>query len=246
MDPFTPPAFVSLPEVDSTNEYAKRLVSKNKPPEGTVIFASRQTSGKGQFGKSWESEPEKNLTCSVILYPVFLEARLAHLLNQIISLSLRDLMDALGISVKIKWPNDIYHHDKKLAGLLIENGLIGEHVSYSIAGIGLNVNQTRFSPDIPNPTSLKLISGKDFKLEKLLKKFLPFIEKRYLQLKTKVYAEIKSDYENSLYRLNEKARYRKSTEQFEGIICGVSDEGQLKMQVSGTIRLYSTNEIIYL
>jgi len=146
--------YIKLNEVNSTNEYAKVLLSKNKPSEGTVIFAHYQTNGKGQFGKTWKSEKGKNLTFSIILYPNFLEAKRAYSLNQAVSLGLKDCIESQKIPVSIKWPNDIYYHDKKLGGLLIENGLVGENINYSIIGIGLNVNQTTFSQEIPNPTSL--------------------------------------------------------------------------------------------
>jgi len=243
---FAGKVFISLHEVDSTNEQAKRWLSKNKPPEGAVIFTHHQTKGKGQFGKTWESEPGKNLTFSIILYPVFLEAKKAPTLNQAICLGLKDFLQSLNIPARIKWPNDIYHHDKKLAGLLIENGLTGEHLNYSVTGIGLNVNQTNFSPDIPNPTSLKLISGKEFELEKLLSEFFPFVEKRYLQLKSGRFAEIKKDFEGCLYQLNEERLYKTSTEKFEGIIRGLNEEGQLAMEIRGKTKLFSNAEIIYL
>lgn len=234
---------INLDEVNSTNEYAKALLSKSKPSEGTVIFAHCQTNGRGQFGKMWASEKGKNLTFSIILYPDFLEAKRAYSLNHVVSLGLKDCIENLKITVSIKWPNDIYHHDKKLGGLLIENGLVGENLNYSIIGIGLNVNQTTFSQELPNPISLKLISGKEFKIE-LLNDVFSFIEKRYLQLKSGRLEEIKNEYVDSLYCLNEKRIYQTSNEKFEGIIRGVNDEGQLIMEINGTNRFFNNNEII--
>lgn len=228
--------FHELQSVDSTNEYAKLLLSKSKPEEGTVIFTHEQTAGKGQFGKKWESNPDENLTFSVILYPDFLEAGKAYQLHQVISLALHDFFDSLGIVVRIKWPNDIYHGDMKLCGILLENALIKEHLSYSIVGIGMNVNQTAFSPDIPNPTSLKLIAEKEFELIPLLRKFFPFLEKYYLQLKHGQYPAMRETYESKLYRLNEKRVFKTTDETFEGITRGIDHEGRLIIETDGKLR----------
>lgn len=237
---------IKLDEVDSTNSYAKQLLSKSKPSEGTVIFAHYQTGGRGQFGKTWESDRGKNLTFSIILYPSFIEAGKAHCLNQAVCLGLKDFAESLDISVRIKWPNDIYYHDKKLAGVLIENGVMGGSLDYSIIGIGMNVNQTGFSPELPNPVSLKMIAGGEFKTEELLNGMFPFIERRCEQLKNGHMREIKNEYEDSLYRLGEKRHYQTATENFEGIICGVNDEGQLLVEANGKQCVFGNNELVYL
>ena len=235
---------IKLDETDSTNAHAKRLLAKNKPSEGTVIFTHYQTNGRGQFGKRWESERGENLTVSIILYPNFIEPRKVFLLNYVVSLGLKDYLGSLGINVQIKWPNDIYYHDKKLGGLLIENGLTGEKLNYSIVGIGLNVNQTTFNPEIRNPTSMKLIKGKEFELE-LLNDLFSFIEQRYLQLRSGRWDSIIGEYTKDLYGLNEKRFYQTSRETFEGTICGVNDEGQLKMKVNRSFRYFSYNDLVY-
>jgi len=234
---------IELPSVDSTNEYAKQLLSKSKPAEGTVIFTRKQTAGKGQFGKKWESAAGENLTFSVILYPDFIEAGKAHLLHYVASLALHDFFESLQVHPKIKWPNDIYCADNKLCGILIENALMKENLSYSVIGIGINVNQTVFSPDIPNPVSLRMLLGKHFDLTPLLPDFFPFLEKRYLQLKEGNIAAIKKAYQSHLYRLDEKKTFKTSTESFEGIIRGVDDSGRLMIEVDGEIR-YSTTDFI--
>ncbi len=234
---------IELQAIDSTNEYAKALLSKSKPAEGTVIFAHEQSAGKGQFGKKWESTKGENLTFSVILYPDFLEAGNAHRLNQAISLALHDFFESLNVTTRIKWPNDIYSGDDKLAGILIENALLKEHLSYSVIGIGINVNQTAFSPGILNPVSLKMVLGKQFELIALLHDFFPFLEKRYLQLKQGNLSTMKEAYQSRLYRLNEKKTFKTSTETFEGIIRGVDDNGRLMIEADGKIR-YSTTDFI--
>lgn len=230
---------ICLNEVDSTNSYARECLAKSKPSEGTVIVARYQTGGRGQFGKSWESEPGRNITFSIVLYPVFLRARQAHSLNQAVCLGLKDFVESLNIEVQIKWPNDIYHYDKKLAGILIENGLMGEKLDYSIIGIGMNVNQTKFSPELPNPVSLKMIAGKEFELEKLINDVCGFVETRYRQLKKGQWKEIKKDFEKALYGLGQRRMFEMNDELLEGIISGLDDEGQLILTINGNPRAFS-------
>jgi len=237
---------VPLDEVDSTNEHAKRMMSKSKPPDGTVIIARYQTRGRGQIGKSWESARGENLTFTIILYPEFLVAKRTFSLSEAVCLGLKDFATSLNISVSIKWPNDIYHHDKKLAGLLVENIWMGDKLNYSVVGIGLNVNQTEFSPELPNPTSLRLITGNKFESALLLHSILGYIETWYLQLKSGQYEEIRFQFENSLYGLGKKRLFRAANENFEGAICGVNDEGLLLIQIDGSKRMFRNNEVVYL
>lgn len=240
---FVGKVFLEIPTVDSTNEYAKQLLSKSKPAEGTVIFAHEQTAGKGQFGKKWESAKGENLTFSVIFYPDFLGAQNAHRLHQAISLALHDFFESMNVPTRIKWPNDIYSADSKLAGILIENALMKEHLCSTVVGIGINVNQTAFSPHVPNPVSLKMLLGKEFEPLHLLNDFFSFLEARYLQLKDGQSEVLKSAYQSLLYRLNEKKILKTSTETYEGIIRGVDDSGRLMIETEAGMR-YSTTALV--
>src|SRR5687768_10725094 len=133
-----PPLFIGsttieLASVDSTNNFAKDLLRSEKPLEGTLIFAHEQSQGRGQKGNSWISEKDKNLTLSIILYPHFLEAEKQFFLNMAISLAVKDFCESfLDKEIKIKWPNDIYHHNQKLGGILIENTISGNKIASSI------------------------------------------------------------------------------------------------------------------
>ena len=112
-----------------------------------------------------------NLTASYILYPGFLSADKQFFLNMAVSLAVRELCEEVtGHEIRIKWPNDIYHRNKKLAGILIENTISGSQISSSVIGIGLNVNQTSFDPDLPNPTSVKLITGHETPIDDIIPK----------------------------------------------------------------------------
>ena len=249
---FVGQSIIHLESVDSTNSYAAELLRKNKPTEGTVISTFNQTKGRGQRGNTWDSEPNKNVSLSIVLYPAFLHPEKQFLLSKIVSLALYDLMTAtVGISdeknpVKIKWPNDIYCGDKKIAGILIENTLSENAIKSSIIGIGINVNQTTFHNQL-NATSLTLIKDQEFALPIIIEKLCEHIEARYLQLKANKKELIDSDYLRHLYQVNEWGKYFSSGEIFEGKILGVLDSGKLKMETrEGQVKGFSLKEIQFL
>ena len=191
---------ISLDTVDSTNNYAKGILSKSKPSEGTAIFAHYQMEGRGQYGKTWESERDKNLIFSIILYPNFLPPEKVFLLNQAVSLALRDFVFKYCPSktISVKWPNDIYCGHQKIAGILIENSISNNRITNSVIGIGVNVNQTSFKNESSNPTSMKLATGVDFDLKNLLQEVFISLEQRYLQLKAGNYTNIEKEYTGNL------------------------------------------------
>lgn len=161
-------AIVYVDYAESTNTMLAR--SAKKFEHGTCLAAHAQTSGRGQRGNHWESEPGKNLTFSVLLYPRAIVASRQFELSQIVSIALvKVLRSQLGTDdIHIKWPNDIYFHDKKICGILIENTISGSLITQSIVGIGLNVNQLTFVSDAPNPVSMSQIKGMHFDLDDLL------------------------------------------------------------------------------
>lgn len=159
-------------ELDSTNSEARRHLADID--NLSVIAAVSQTAGRGQGDHTWTSTPGENLTFTVVLKfeRGFLLAKDSLLITQVTTLALRRLLASEGIEARIKWPNDIYVADmKKICGILIENVLTCESVASSIIGIGLNVNQTVFSPDLPNPISMKSLTGSTYDTHALLEKF---------------------------------------------------------------------------
>ena len=147
---------------NSTNSLMKEMLAKGEWPEGErFLYTGYQTAGRGQTGNSWESEADKNLLCSILLPP----NKNLYFLNIAVGVAIIRLISE---PLTIKWPNDIYWRDKKLAGILVENAIIGNEVKYSIAGIGLNLNQTEFVSEAPNPVSLKQITGKEYDIERLM------------------------------------------------------------------------------
>ncbi len=147
---------ISKELVDSTNNVASILLNESALPEGSAIVAKQQSAGRGQQGTTWESEYGMNLLVSFIFYPNFLPPKNIFLINMTFSLALYDFARKLmNEDVSVKWPNDLYFQNKKLAGLLVENSIRNNEFNYSIVGIGINVNQVNFSSNAANATSLK-------------------------------------------------------------------------------------------
>lgn len=171
--------------VDSTNSEARRLV--REIDNLSVIAAESQTAGRGQGDHKWHSRACENLTFSLLLkFPPIspLHVSDALLLTEFITHSLREFLLSFGITSRIKWPNDIYVGDLKICGILIENILQESQVAASIIGVGLNLNQTSFPADIPNPTSISLQTGKHYDVGKTLEQFCRQIEKSVQLLET--------------------------------------------------------------
>lgn len=160
---------IYLPETDSTNaEMHRCLARKPDLPQGTTVCVDFQTAGRGQQGNRWESERGANVLFSVLLRPVALAAARSFVLSQLVSLSIVEVLSRYLPDVTVKWPNDIYYRDKKLVGILIENDMQGCEVSLSIAGIGVNVNQTVFLSSAPNPVSMAQVLGRELDRRTLL------------------------------------------------------------------------------
>ena len=161
-----------LDSCDSTNAV---LASRPDAQHGTVVATRSQTAGRGQRGNSWEAEPGTNLTFSLLLRPQGFPAARQFELSMLVALGVADVLNSLfgrlgfrDLKARIKWPNDIYVGHKKIVGILIENQLSGAGIDRTIVGIGVNVNQTRFLSDAPNPTSVALLTGRTLALEPLL------------------------------------------------------------------------------
>ena len=155
-----------LDSVDSTNSEAKRRITELNSM--SVIAARNQIAGRGQRTNKWFSERDKSLTFSIILKEPDLKAWEQSAISEATALAIVDALASYGIEAKIKWPNDIFCGDRKICGILIENSLMGEHIKCSIIGIGLNVNNTDFPTNLPNPTSMVLCSGCEYQIEDVL------------------------------------------------------------------------------
>lgn len=216
--------FENLP---STNTYTIDLLKENSLAEGTIIRTNYQSSGRGYSANKWESEDSKNLLISIVLYPSFIRAEDQFLLSMAVSLGICDFLEQYIPVCAIKWPNDIYVMNDKIAGILIESSITGELMDHTIAGIGLNINQKVFSGNIPNPTSLSLITGNNYDCDECLNNLSSSIDRRYKQLIAGENFRIKNDYLTKLYRLNEWCDFRDEKGIFTGRILAVNEEGRL-------------------
>jgi BirA family biotin operon repressor/biotin-[acetyl-CoA-carboxylase] ligase len=226
---------VRLDEVDSTNTFALNLLRQSEIAEGTVVIARSQTAGRGQRGNTWISQEGKNLTCSIILKPVFLSVTSQFDLTRAIALGIADFLSDLlqSSSVCIKWPNDIYIDTKKICGILIENILNGNQISASVIGIGLNVNQSEFSEGLSNATSIFKLTELELKVDDLYKILFSYVEARYLQLRAGAMDKLREEYDARLFRRGEMGNFSDFKEVFEAKVEGVSAEGMLVLKGKG-------------
>lgn len=241
------PRILRVKETASTNSLLRKLVAEEALPEGSVVIVESQTAGRGQIGNVWESEPGKNLTFSVVLYPTCIQARQQFLISQIAALSVKETLDFYTDGVAVKWPNDIYWKDKKICGMLIENDLSGYSIYSSIIGIGINVNQAVFRGDAPNPVSLVQIIGKEVELEEVLNRFLHLFYGYYFTLLQDKGEEIRSRYQSALYRNQGLYTFKDEAGLFEACIHAIEPTGHLLLRLpEGEIRRYAFKEVSYI
>ena len=182
----------------STNVYATQLLAQEDVIEGTVIVAKYQTAGKGQGSHTWDSDSNKNLLFSIILYPDTVLPEEQIFITMAVSLGVCDFLNSFFEGSQIKAPNDIYYNNHKIAGILIENTIVDGIINSCVVGIGLNVNQTSFHSDLPNPISIANITGKEQNTDDCLNKLLACLDKRYKELLYGDREKIKSDYTSRL------------------------------------------------
>ena len=225
-------------------EYALELARTKIVPEFTVIRADFQTKGRGQIGNHWVADNGKNLLFSVILHPTHIAANNQFILSQCVSLALFRTVSLFCDDVAIKWPNDLYVGNKKIAGILIENLLSGKNIASSIIGIGLNVNQEDFVGAI-NPISFKNILRRELNIKELLCLFLERLENLYSQIPQNN-KTIQDEYLNHLYLKDRQATFKDKDGLFVGTISSVAENGQLHIiDEQGKERAYYFKEVEY-
>jgi len=221
-----------IEELDSTNCYASSLLLEKHPSEGTVIIANKQRKGKGQYTNKWESEANKNLTFSIILYPDFIDISRQFEISKAVSLGVADFIRQYADHVSIKWPNDIYVDKRKIAGILMEYSIQKNKISSCVIGIGLNINQNEFFSNAPNPVSLTQLTGKTYNLEECLTELLNKIDLRYQELMDENLIKIDREYVQQLYQREIWASYSSKGNVFNGKIIGVDDYGLLMIETT--------------
>lgn len=222
-------------QTDSTNTLMREMLAKGEWPKNEgFLRAGFQTAGRGQTGNGWESEPDKNLICSILL-----PNKNLYFLNIAVSVAIIRL---IGEPFTIKWPNDIYYRDKKLAGILLENAIVGSIVKYSIAGVGLNVNQTKFTSDAPNPVSLKQITGKTYDIDQLMKDLFEEVKAVLNEPEERIW----SKYKDHLYHREGWYTYEDQNGRFEARIIDVLPTGEIVLKdKNNKERIYHFKQVRY-
>lgn len=232
-----------LEQVGSTNEYLQNLFSDDINENFKAVATFNQTNGRGQKGNLWHSEPGCNICYSIAIIPD-IPAQNQFLISQAISLAVKSFLDKHIQHVSVKWPNDIFWKDKKIAGILIENKLTGVIINHSIVGIGININEIKFPGKLDQAVSLKQITGLDYDLVKLTNDLHQTILKALADLSTEKAGDIQRFYLNSLFRRDGIHRYTDKEGSFEARIRGIGAKGDLTLELEdGSLRNYSFKEV---
>lgn len=234
--------------LSSTNKVLSKLIENSKFDEFYCIATHYQSSGKGQGTNIWHSKANKNLLISVLLYPEYLPVENYFYLTKTVSVAIIQFLKKLtGIEqFKIKWPNDIYFEDKKLAGILIQNEIGHSTFNNCIAGIGLNLNQNKFPDFLPNPVSLNQITGKIYLTESLADELIDEIKWWFGCLRQNQFYEIDNFYQSNLYLLNTLATFTDNQQnKFQGKISSVASDGKLMVEINGLNKYFNFKEIVF-
>lgn len=241
------PKYIHIKETVSTNTYLAKMASIL--PEGTVIYSTIQSAGRGQRGASWESEPGKNLTFSLLLKPKHILPNEQFYISEAVSVAIVNVLSRYASGFSVKWPNDIYYNDRKISGILIEHSIAGKTFEHTVIGIGININQREFLSDAPNPVSLAQIIGTDTDLDIILKEIVQSIFDLVCFEENTSFEEIHRSYIEILYR-KDGAFHKFSTpagEVFEAVITDVLPDGTLTLEdEGGNMHCYAFKEVSFI
>lgn len=239
--------------VPSTNTaLAKAVEAGARLPEGSVYLTRGQTEGRGQSLRSWYGTPGANLTFSILLMPDQLAPSNIFALNAFASLAVSTTLEELlppryTGRVSVKWPNDVYVGDRKIAGILIQNVLRGHRVQWSVLGLGLNINEDQFPPELHNSaTSLKLLLGLDTPLDEVLTLLFKQLTYWYRLIETDRIQDLRTAYRDRLYRLGLLTPFRRTSDQSRMLatITGVSSQGLLQLRYAdGSTELFNLQQL---
>lgn len=237
---------IRLDEVDSTNTYLRRM--ENLPDADIVVVtAGHQTAGRGMGSNRWESEDGRNLLFSMLVRPEGVPAARQFALSMAEALAVKDALDPIAGEVTLKWPNDVYWHDRKISGTLIETAISGRLVKDCIFGTGINVNQRVFRSDAPNPVSLRQITGRDTDMNVVLDSVLEAFEGYYAMVLYGEYDRVGRLYHDALYRRTGMHAYSDSDGRFMASVVRVGHDGRLVLRDdAGRERIYAFKEVSYI
>ena len=242
-------SIVHLLEVDSTNRYVRdeavALWQNRGISDFAVVTAGHQTAGRGQRGNTWNSNAGENLLFSILVRPgETLEVSKQFLLSQAVALSIHDAMKCYGIDTLLKWPNDIYASNRKLAGILLELDYSGAFVEQAIIGIGLNVNQENFPPMDRVPVSMKMLRERDYTLDDVLATILDLFEHYYTELRFGKRDAIAAEYKRVLLGMDERRTFIDGVGRFDAVIQDIESDGHLILRRNdGSTGRYAFKEV---
>lgn len=220
--------FEELTTIDSTNLYAMQQIHAGLAMHGEVFFAHAQVAGRGQRGKQWWSVAGQNIALSVVLDTLKLASSERFRLSATMAMGVIDWLNhKVPGNWKAKWPNDLYHDDRKAGGILIENLMKGGRWSHAIVGIGINMNQHSFPGHLPNPVSLFQLSRTLYACADAARELCSFLEIRWQQLMEGGWPDILADYNDCLFGKNQVCRIKKDSAVIPCLIRGVNGQGQL-------------------
>lgn len=222
--------------IDSTNTCARALAGC-WAAEGTVVFAEEQTAGRGRLGRSWNSSPGDNLTFTIVLRPSLPPTSL-NLLPLLTAVAVAEAIERFcGVKTECKWPNDLLIGGRKVAGILLESSFKQEMVEYVVIGIGLNVNQTEFPPEIAaRATSLRVASGASVDRPGLFREIMTCLEDRYDRLAVEGYDSIVPLWLHRSPMLGRRIEVSQDGAVFTGVVRGIGAEGSLLLETAGQVR----------
>jgi len=221
-------SFTILDSVDSTNNYAMAKAHAGLAKHGDAFFAHAQTNGKGQRGKQWQTGTAENIAISIVIDPEPLQQTQQFYLSMAVALACFDFFNKYaGDETTIKWPNDLYWRDRKAGGVLIEAVLRGSNWKWAVVGIGININQPKFSEELKNPVSLKQITGKSFDVVDMAKELHLLVMKRTGLIGKQSFDVLVGEYNAILYKRNEKVTLKYNNQIIEAVIDSVAPSGEL-------------------
>jgi len=226
-------------------EVRKMRTDGERVPDLYAVYADFQTAGRGAGTNKWHSSRGRNILTS-ICFETGLVAADQFVFNLWFATTTRIFLAKYVPEILIKWPNDLYVRDRKLAGDLTEHSVSGGRLDFTVAGIGINVNEERFPAEIPNPTSLFLETGQHYDVDTLMDEYLGVLCERRPLLSLDHSAELREEYLSHLYRLNEPFPYLVNGERVTGIIRDIDRFGRLVLEhEDGGIRAYEYKQIAY-
>jgi BirA family transcriptional regulator, biotin operon repressor / biotin---[acetyl-CoA-carboxylase] ligase len=235
---------IFLTECHSTSTELSKLVKKSSLQTGTVVMADYQSAGKGQRANSWSSERGMNILSSILLRPSFLAIDKQFFLNILFGLAISDAIGHfIASGVKIKWPNDVYVHDHKIAGVLIEASWLRNKIDYAICGLGVNVNQTNFAS--LKATSLFLETGIPQNRGEVIELILMSLEKWNQLLQKRDYEHLLTAYHERLYWKDDLHLFKIDEQLIEGRIKGINPIGQLRVLIDGSEQTFDLKGLVF-